>query len=157
MRNLLLIITLVLIVLSAADAKPKQQSKGSWDTVENLIAGTPISVRARAPFHLMCYFERATDDQLFCQPLHPRLSTRTDYIFERREIREVRLEHSEATNEMLGAATVGGVMAAIGAAGNGSNVTRGGAALLGGAIGALFGGIFGRDFPLFHRGVIYRR
>jgi hypothetical protein len=176
MRRLRFIISLLLLTALPPHAQAKKRtSEGNWQVVQNLSIGTPISVKARAP-HLMCYFERATDDALFCQPLRrrgPATSRRpypspfplplppqpAEYVFKRQEIREIRLEHSEGTNQMLGALTVGGVMAAIGAArnGNSSGLTRGGGALWGGAIGALIGGVFGRDFPLFHRKVIYRR
>jgi hypothetical protein len=125
---------------------------GNWQAVKNLQPGTKISVRAASPFHNLCIFERATDEQLVCEHiLHgPRGAfIPSEYVHERKRIRKVRLEHSDAANMATGAA--------IGASSSNGSLTRGGGALLLGGVGALVGGIFGRDFPVIHGKVIYRR
>jgi outer membrane lipoprotein SlyB len=78
--------------------------------------------------------------------------------YDRKRIREVRLEHSEDSDAAVGAFVGAGAGAAIGAAvpGNGT-VTRGGRILLLGGIGAIVGGFMGREFPMAHGRVVYRR
>jgi hypothetical protein len=130
---------------------------GDWQAVRSLQPGTKISVYSASLFHNLCIFERATDEQLVCEHIMhgPRgLIVPSEYVYERKRIREVRLEHSDAANMATGAAIGGGVGAAIGAS-KGSD--REGGALLIGGIGALVGGAFGRDFPIIHGKVIYHR
>ncbi|MGH9711109.1 MAG: hypothetical protein ACRD37_11240 [Candidatus Acidiferrales bacterium] len=147
-----------------------QAKRGSWKAVEDLPTGATISVKAWHWNRVNCYFERATDDQLVCQPLQrrapfigpwpyppPRLPSPPDYVFERQKVEEVRLEHSEGTNELIGVAIGGGAGAALGAARYDCEGCRGTAALIGGGIGALIGRVLGRDFPPVHRKFIYKR
>jgi hypothetical protein len=133
---------------------------GDWQAVKNLQPGTKISVQGGHSFHNLCIFEHATDEQLVCQHIlrGPRGAfIPSERVYERKRLREVRVEHSDAANMATGAAIGGGIGAAIGAsAGNGS-LTRGGTALLLGTGGAIISGIFGRDFPVAHGKVVYRR
>jgi len=155
MRKHHVIFPLVMILVSAPGALAR---KGNWDAVEKLSPGVRISVKTSV--RLNCYFVSATDNGLVCsmQVHGPEWTTSYDRRFERRRIKEVRVEYSEATGSAVGAAVGGGVGAILGgvAGGNGT-ITRGGGALLLGGLGAIVGGIAGRDFPLVHGDVIYRR
>ncbi|MGH9731363.1 MAG: GntR family transcriptional regulator [Candidatus Acidiferrales bacterium] len=128
--------------------------------------------RGSAVGRLNCYFERATEDQLVCQPLQrrapvigpwtypvplPRQPSPPDYVFERQKVQEVRLEHSEGVNELIGAAIGGSAGAALGAARFECEGCRQAGALIVGGIGAFIGGAVGRISPLFHRRVVYER
>jgi hypothetical protein len=133
---------------------------GDWQAVKHLQPGTKISVQGASPFHILCVFEHATDEQLACELIRrgPRgISIPLERIYERTRIREVRLEHSDAANVATGAAIGGGIGVALGASVDNGTLTRGGGALLIGGIGALIGGAFGRDFPVAHGKVVYRR
>ena len=155
MRKLQLVVPLLAILFSVPAARAQ---KGDWHAVQNLQPGTRISVKTLVP--LMCFFESATDDELVCSihrrgPIPTFSSVRR---YDRRRVREVRLEYSEAADTALGAAVGGGAGAIVGAAAGGNGtITRGGGALLLGGIGAIIGGAFGRDFPLAHGRVIYKR
>ena|SRR5882672_7478931 len=134
---------------------------GNWQAVRQLDPGTKISVQfEHHSLHSTCYFQRATDDQLFCERVLRGVSQvliPPDAVHERKNIREVRLEHSDSSNTATGVAIGGGIGATLGAANNNGTLTRGGGALLLGTVGALIGGSFGRDFPIFHGKVIYRK
>ena len=155
---------------AAAIAKHKKQNpKGNWNAVENLSVGTPISVLAPNSHHLLCYFERATDDELCCEPLWPGIPppawpvpyprryppVPAEYVFKRIMVQEVRLEHGEATNGRIGMGIGGGVGAALGAAR--WNDTPAAGALVVGLVGSAIGRLVGRAHPIFHRQVIYER
>ena len=104
----------------------------------------------------MCSFERATDNVLECSPkIGPSLLMLS---FERKEVRQVRLEHSDDTNSLIGLATGGAIGFAIGASGHkvdtGSRVFEGAIA---GAIVGWVGHFMNRAIPITHRNVIYRR
>jgi hypothetical protein len=134
---------------------------GNWQAVKQLEPGTKISLQSdHLWLHSTCYFQRATDDQLFCERILrgvSRVLIPPDAVYERKKIREVRLEHSDRSNAATGAVIGGGIGATLGATrGNGTLTPEGGALLLG-TTGALIGGAFGRDFPIFHGKVIYRR
>jgi hypothetical protein len=130
-----------------------------WQAVKSLQPATKISVHSASPFHNLCIFERATDEQLVCEHIMhgPRgLIAPSEYVYERKRIREVRLEHGDATNMAPGVAIGGGVGVAIGASRGSGSLTREGGAFLIGGIGALVGGTFGREFPIIYGKVIYR-
>ena len=149
--KLILLLSTALLLASTAPAQT-----GDWQAVKHLQPGTKISVH----FRNLCVFEHATDEQMVCEhTLHgPRGAFfPSERVYERRKIREVRLEHSDTANIATGAAIGGGIGAAIGANASNGTLTRGGSALLLGTGGALIGGIFGRDFPVTHGTVIYRR
>jgi hypothetical protein len=153
-KNISLVST-ILLLASIARAQT-----GSWQAVKDLQPGTRISVQGASRFHSPCIFEQATDEQLVCEYiLHgPRRAfIPSQRVYERKKIREVRLEHSDAANMATGAAIGGGLGAAVGATAGNGTLTRGGGALLLGGIGALVGGTFGRDFPITHGKVVYRR
>jgi hypothetical protein len=144
-----------LLLATAATAQT-----GDWEAVRNLPPGTRISVRDGHPFHNLCIFQRATDDQLFCERILHGLSRGMippEAVYPRDKVRDVRLEHSDAANVATGAAIGGGIGAAIGASAHSPSLTRPGGALLLGTGGAIIGGFFGRDFPITHGKVIYRR
>lgn len=160
---------LFFIFVPAASAQ-----KRSWQAVELLPPGTSISVKTES-LRTMCTFARATDDELDCWPVpplqppyrpwplppplpvpYPQPPSPEIAVFKREFVREVRLEHSVATNILIGTAIGGGAGVAIGASDHGPH-TRGAAMLLGGIFGGLIGGLFGRALPVFHRKVIYKR
>lgn len=149
-------------VLLLASAAPAQT--GDWQAVKNLPPGTRISVRSNHLFvRNTCFFLSATDDQLVCErALHSRRRMiippiPPEAVYQRSRVREVRLEHGEDANMLAGAGIGAGVGAALGAGVNNGTLTRGGGALLLGSLGALIGGSFGREFPVIHGKIVYRR
>lgn len=151
MRTLKIFLSLLagLVLVSAAQAQT-----GAWRAVENLAPGTRISVKIR--FHMLCDVTRVTDAALMCELLHQRIRP-GEMTFNRKLIREVRLEHSDPANTAIGAALGGGVGVTVGASLGNRSLDRPAAALVLGTVGGLLGGAFGRDFPIFHGKVIYKR
>jgi hypothetical protein len=137
--------------------------KTDWQTVKDLAPGTPISVKYGHFFlHNRCIFESATDDVLICERTlygPSQIFIPPEAVYRRKLVREVRLEHSDASNIAVGAVIGGGIGAALGASGPGdaSARTRLDLGLLVGMGGALLGGLIGRDFPIRHGTVIYHR
>src|SRR5215467_7319058 len=76
---------------------------GDWNLVKSLSPGARISVKTRV--RLTCNFQAASDDTLLCQQTrHARIPLPPQVIeFERKKVREVRLERSEAANALTGA------------------------------------------------------
>lgn len=140
-----------------------QAQNGDWQAIKELAPGTPISVKyGRFWVHNRCIFESATDDVLVCERVlygTARLYIPPEAVYRRKLIQEVRLEHSDASNIAVGALIGGGVGAALGATGSGDRSVRARADLgfLVGSGGAALGGLIGRDFPIRHGKVIYRR
>ena len=130
-------------------------SDGDWEIVKSLPEGTPISVKAK--LRHLCTFQLATDTTLTCRP---KISGTTSWTlsFERKEIRQVRLEHSDDTNELIGFATGGAIGFVMGASGHRPDTSS---RLFDGVVaGALFGfaGRFmNRALPITHKSVIYKR
>jgi hypothetical protein len=130
---------------------------GSWKAVQHLTPGTPISVQSR--LRILRRFRSADERQLVCDRMPAGGIVLHDPAirFDRREILQVRLEHSPETNALIAAGVFGSVGAGLAAARSGqSGITPGGAALFGGGIGAIFGFHFGRLWPIHHREVIYQ-
>ena len=134
-----------------------------WKVVKQLAPGTPISVKYGSFWlHNRCLFESANEDVLVCERVlygTSRLFIPPEAVYRRNLVREIRLEHSDASNIAVGAAIGGAVGGALGAAGSGDTraQARAGAGLLVGLGGAAIGGFIGRDFPIRHGKVIYRR
>jgi hypothetical protein len=151
MRTLKIFLSLLagLILVSAAQAQT-----GDWRAVESLAPGTRISVKIR--FHMLCDLTRVTDAALMCELVRQRIRP-GEMTFNRKLIREVRLEHSDYANTAIGASLGGGVGSTVGASLGNRSLDRPGSALVLGTVGALVGGAFGRDFPIFHGKVIYKR
>ncbi len=131
---------------------------GHWRDVMRLRAGTPISVKPANESRVLCIFVRATKNELSCDrfwssppPYVPPIESR--YRFDRRIVREVRLEHSDRANAAIGMGVGAGIGAGLGEASS----ARGLGAVIFGALGAYIGKEVGRDAPLFHRKVIYKR
>jgi len=129
----------------------------SWQNVQELQPGTPISMKA--PYRVRCAFVAATEEQLECEqaiagqfllPGSRRLR------FERRSIREVRLERVDAgrpnKGDLIGAGVGAGIGAAIGGTGSAGS---GKGALCLGVFGAAIGAGIGH--ALAHGEVIYRQ
>jgi len=137
-------------------ASAAQAQAGDWRAVQQLAPGSRISVKIR--FHVLCDFEGATDAVLVCEPVRrPTLMGPGEFRFDRKRVREVRLEHSDDANTAVGAAVGAGVGATVGASLSPRSLTSGGSALLLGGIGGIAGGFFGRDFPILHGKIIYKR
>jgi hypothetical protein len=155
MRKLYCVAAILAVLVSVPGARAQQ---GDWGAVKKLAPGTRISVKTSV--RLVCYFESATDEDLYCDMRrHVRFATMdSGRHYERKRIREVRLEHSEESDAAVGALVGAGAGAAIGAGvpGNGT-VTRGGRVLLLGGIGAIVGGFAGREFAVAHGRVVYKR
>ncbi len=153
MRNRLITCTLAVCFLGECAAA---QSAG-WPAVQKIAPGTPISVKTH--LRILCVFVEATADTLVCDVHRGGVirTGRSTFTFNRNEVREVRLEHSDERNAAVGAVIGGSAGAALGASKTNGTLTRGGAALLLGGIGAIIGGGFGRDFPIFHGEVVYRK
>lgn len=134
-------------------AWPAHAQSGGWQKVENLSQGDSITVLVRHRVH--CRFEDATDEALACMSPTRTLAGPIHFSFPRAEIRQVRLEHSDAINMMTGAALGGAVGAAAGASKKSGSLTREGSLLLAGGIGALVGGSFGKVFPMTHGLILY--
>ena len=105
------------------------------EILASLPTGTPISVKAKLRHY--CSFERATDAVLACSP---RLGSRqtTTISFERKEVRQVSLEHSDDTNALRGLTTGGAIGFAIGASGH--KIDTGTRVIEGVIAGAIVGG-----------------
>lgn len=180
MRKIRVIVPLLIVTsFSSAAHTRKQNPKGDWNAVKSLAIGTPLSVLSPNSHHLLCYFERTTDDELYCEPLwpgipsspwpwpwpwpspwpvpypHPYPPGPAEYVFKRAMVQEVREEHTEATNRLIGMGIGGGIGAAVGAA-RWSDTPAGGALLVG-LVGSTIGGLIGRAHPLFHGHVIYKQ
>jgi hypothetical protein len=134
----------------------RAQSSG-WQRVMNLRPGTEISILRGHRFR--CTFVEATDEELVCErgtflPLGPIF--RKEFTFRRDDLREVRLEHPDAST-LAGAAigaTAGGVVGANRAP---NGMTRSGGAFVGAALFGVVGGVVGHTTSFLHGAVIYRR
>ena len=94
---------------------------------------------------------------LVCGPKLTGPSTLT-LSFERKEVRQVRLEHSDDTNALIGLATGGAIGFAIGASGHRVDAsTRLVGGVVGGTVGAFAGRFMNRSIPITHKNVIYKR
>jgi hypothetical protein len=157
MRHPQSIAALVLLLL----APSALAQRGDWQAVKDIPSGTTISVKyGRFFIHMRCIFQSASDDRLVCARIlygPSAVFIPPEAVYVRKQIREVRLEHSDASNMAVGAAIGAGVGGALGAAGRGDTRTRVAAGLLVGGVGAVVGGLLGRDFPIRHGKVVYRR
>ncbi|MGH9712788.1 MAG: hypothetical protein ACRD5M_05755 [Candidatus Acidiferrales bacterium] len=156
MRKLHLVAGVLVVLLIVPSARAQ---KGDWQAVKDLALGTRISVKTS--LRVVCFFVRATEEEVVCAThlVGPIGVISYDRRYHRRSIREVRLELTEETGVAVGALVGAGAGAVVGAVagGRGGSVTRTGGAVLVGVIGAIVGGALGRDFPVVHGEVIYRR
>jgi hypothetical protein len=138
---------------------------GDWQPVMELPPGTSISVKAGHFFaHNLCTLQSVTEETLVCERIQHgpgalRSSPAHVFTYDRKSVREVRLEHSDVANTALGAAVGAGAGAAIGGSlsPRRTGYSRAGGALLLGTIGGLMGGVFARDFPIVHGRVVYKQ
>ena len=125
-----------------------------WEAVQALRSGTKIKVTLKnRPKFGHCFFDGASDDQLFCTSRGGLLSRRKVYL--RDDIKALYLTHS---GPAIGFGVGAGAGAIIGAAGDPvPGLGRGGTALLdAGLLGGL-GAFFGMALdPFFHGRVVYR-
>src|SRR6266853_6813445 len=150
MRYTKIIPFLLASLLIASSAKSQTDD---WATVQGLRSGTKIKVTLKnRPTFGHCFFDGASDDQLFCTSRGGLLSRRKLYL--RDDIKAVYLTHK---GPAIGLAVGAGAGAAIGAAGDPvPGLGRGGTALLDagllGGLGAFFGMVLD---PFFHGRVVY--
>jgi hypothetical protein len=135
-------------------ASSAMSQTADWESVQALRNGTKIKVTLKnRPTFGHCFFDGASDDELFCTSRGGLLSRRKVYL--RDDIEAVYLTHNGPT---IGLAVGAGAGAVIGAAGNPvPGLGRGGTALLDagllGGLGTFFGMVLD---PFFHGRVVYR-
>ena len=135
-------------------ASSAMSQTADWEAVQALRSGTKIKVTLKnRPTFGHCFFDGASDDQLFCTSRGGMLSRRKVYL--RDEIKAVYLTHN---GPAIGLGVGAGAGAIIGAAGDPvPGLGRGGTALLDagllGGLGAFFGMVLD---PFFHGRPVYR-
>lgn len=154
MRFLRFVSLILVFQMVAASA---QAQSGDWQAVRNLPSGAYISVKTH--YRFPCVFRGATEDELTC-------GRNGRYIGEngssgmkiaRQGVHEVRFDHMDHGNPVIGALIGGGLGAVSGArAGTGTRDHVTGAVFVGG-LGALLGAGIAWAIPIFHRNVVYRR
>ena len=148
------IVSLILgVLIFAASA---QAQTGNWQAVMNLPPGAYLAVKT--DYQFACIFRSATDDELICGRTGPRGAS-SELRIDRRTVREVRFEHLDHGNPLIGAAIGGGIGVAAGiraGAAGGARSSAGLALIFGTAIGG-FGALIAYATPIFHRKVIYRQ
>ena len=148
-------VTLSILFVNAILFSPYLRAQtGDWSLVQQLQPGTRISVKAQR--RLTCVLESADDRALICRIETPRyFNYSPDVFFDRRDVREVRLEHSDGFHAGIGTAIGFVVGAAVGAAK--TSAAPGLGALIFGSVGAMTGHQFGPDIAIIHGPVVYRR
>ena len=135
-------------------ASSAMSQTGDWEAVQALRSGTKIKVTLKhGPTFDHCFFDGASDDQLFCISGRWPLPRRKTYL--RDDIKAVYLTHN---GPAIGLGVGAGAGAIIGASGDPvPGLGRGGTALLDagllGGLGAFFGMVLD---PFFHGRVVYR-
>jgi hypothetical protein len=149
MARIFWLVLTVLVLLPGARGQVQAQT-GDWQAVQKLNPGTRISVRAQHRFP--CLLEYATADELSCKVPDNRLIRLPYKITIRRgDIREIRLESSQAKDGWIGAGIGAGMGVVLGA----STGKRSPIPALG---GAMIGGVVGTMVPIFRHGkIVYRQ
>lgn len=150
-------------VSAGAQTVPQpQDSLHDWGGVVLLAPGTPISVLVGRHWH-RCSFDWADQNSLKCwmdrpaRYLTPDTMAASAPVFRREGVTKVRLE-KKRDGTLIGAAIGGGLGVLPGAIGGGNgHYTQGGREIVGGAFGALFGGVVGHYIPIRSGKVIYVR
>jgi hypothetical protein len=134
---------------------------GDWRDVQLLRRGSVISVKKAGKHQLRFryYFQYADDNVMVCEriehsPIHIVPSKVT---FDRGDVVEVRLQHSEAENSAAGAAIGAGAGAIWGASVYNGAQNRLAGALIVGSIGFFFGRFVGQIVPILPSELIYKR
>jgi len=142
------------LLASLLIASSAMSQTDDWEAVQALRSGTKIKVTLKnRPTFGHCFFDGASDDQLFCTSRGGLLSRRKVYL--RDDIKAVYLTHN---GPAIGLGVGAGAGAIIGAAGDPvPGLGRGGTSLLDagllGGLGAFFGMVLD---PFFHGRVVYR-
>jgi len=154
MRHLRIVSLILVFNLFAAST---QAQTGSWQAVMALPSGAYINVRTEYDFQ--CVFRRATDDELICVRVAPMPISRSssEMRINRPSVREVRFDHMNHGNPLIGAAIGGTLGAVAGARSGGTASQRVAGATLAGGLFALIGAGIAWMVPIFHRKIIYRR
>ena len=140
----------VVALLLASNA---QARVGDWQAVENLKTGARIVVREQHRY--ICRVEWVTDEALACEMYRGRSLGTSHPIFQRFEIREVRVLTlpNQAKDALIGAG-IGAGAGAIAAASH-SNTSPGAHAFFGAIAGAGLGALVGAIVPVFQ--IIFQR
>jgi uncharacterized protein (DUF736 family) len=154
-----------LVLASPAGARTHKQKLTpgfDWRIVEAIPLGTIVSVDTGRGWH-HCVFERADDNYLECSIDAPRFPVSLPalmvppQILRRENVVKVRLENPYAS-AAAGAGIGAAVGLGVGAMGKEDTATtREGNEVIGGALGALIGGLIGRATSFVHGDVIYQR
>ncbi|SRR6266496_3137139 len=153
MQKLLVLTSITLAFTGICFAKAPV---GDWQAVQfDIPQGWQITVVTSLTFP--CIFERATQEELVCQPSQrSRVPSDSREIHVRKDrIREIRVERRDGANMIASGAGAGGLGAGLGAiVAEGS---RGSSAYALGLLGAGMGARTGRGLHILHGKVIYRR
>ena len=129
--------------------------------MESLPRGAVISVKKAGKHQLRFryYFKYADDNVLICErieqsPIHIAPSKVT---FDRGDVVEVRLHHSENENAVAGALIGAGTGAVLGASAANGAQNRFAAALIVSSIGFFIGRFVGQTVPILPSELIYKR
>ena len=139
----------------AQSTPPPVNPRADWRVVERLPLGTAISVKGKGWHRFRCKVTGSDRDSLSCQAETlpgPNLFPPAIYHFSRSEIRQIRLEHPDATALVAGVAV--GTLGAVEGAHAQDTPDPAGSILLGG-LGALIAAGIGHSFPV-HGSVIYQ-
>jgi hypothetical protein len=153
MRYLRFVSLILVFHIVAASA---QAQTGDWRAVRNLPPGAYLSVKTH--YRFTCIFRNATDDKLVCGRTGRFIGEGSSEMkVARQDVREVRFDHMDHGNPVIGA-LIGGGLGAVGGARDGTGVRDHvtGAVLIGG-FGALLGAGIAWAIPIFHRTIIYKR
>lgn len=153
MRYLRFVSLILVFQIVAASA---QAQTGDWRAVRNLPYGANLSVKTR--YRFTCIFRNATEDELICGLTSRFVGGNLSKMkVDRQDVHEVRFDHMDHGNPVIGA-LIGGGLGAVGGArdGTGARDHITGAVLIGG-FGALLGAGVAWAIPIFHRKIIYKR
>src|SRR5579872_3420119 len=91
----------LLILVSSVHART-----GDWQAVKDITPDTHISVKGNRRFRVPCLFRRATEEELVCDHMAREsiFHSGPERIFDRRNIREIRLEYNDASRRGVGVA-----------------------------------------------------
>lgn len=152
-----LILGCAFVVQAGAQAAPQPANpQADWQAVQQLPPTTAISVKGQGWRRFRCKVVSADEEMLTCQAERlpgPDFFPPVVYHFQRTEVRQVRLEHPDAT-AVVASVGVGTLGVVAGATGQGGPNPL--ASIMLGGLGAMIAGGIAHTFPM-HGHVIYRR
>jgi hypothetical protein len=158
MKRPRVLFTILVLVLFPATV---HAATGDWRDVQSLPRGAVISVKTagKHQFRFRYYFQYADDNVLVCERIYeaPIHIGRSKVTFDRGDVVEVRLHHSENENATAGALIGAGTGAALGASATNGAQNRLALALIVGSVGFFLGRQVGQTFPILPSELIYKR